>query len=166
MYSRESRSPPRKEAEPAHEASPPPAVAEVIALQHSAGNRAVARSLGQANSLARQPSPALTETPADLDVRYRLAIAHGDWTEAANLLDILTPEEMERFAAEVTDTDQLVQFQFMANLGGRFRVGEAIAAGLSRPPHAEHIRIQRLGHDWANPASTENWYDLAKLAGT
>ena len=101
---------------------------------------------------------------ADLDRRYRDAVGRKDWRQAAELLNTYNDADIERLAGEFTDTEELQQFGRVALVSFQLRVVAGIGAVLSRPPHAERVRLQILEADWADARRAGDFTKMAILS--
>jgi hypothetical protein len=101
---------------------------------------------------------------ADLDRRYRDAVGRKDWRQAAELLNTYNDADIERLAGEFTDTEELQQFGRVALVSFQLRVLAGIGAVLSRPPHAERVRLQILEADWADARRAGDFTKMAILS--
>ena len=101
---------------------------------------------------------------ADLDRRYRDAVGRKAWREAVELLNTYNDADIERLAGEFTDTEELQQFGRVALVNFQLRVMAGIGAVLSRPPHAERVRLQILEADWADARRAGDFAKMAMLS--
>lgn len=148
------------------EAEPPPPVpalaaaapalagsAAVLALQRSAGNRAVGAAL------ARQSAPPANATTSASG--YAQAVAEQRWDGAARALGAMAPDERRTTLAAAT-TEHLLALARAAETADLPAVRDEVLAKLAEPAHATRARQIRAEEDFTAGIAAQNWEQVVR----